>query len=96
MHITPTLYTKMKKTQNMNPLLMIHSFSDINLKAAAEYLEVSPKRLYNYINNYRRVPLPIANDIRRLASQLDHERELFLSEVKNNQNNLEVNDNGKR
>lgn len=88
MHITDSLYVRLKKSQNYNPMLCFHSYSDINLKLAANELNLTPKAMFNYISGYRIPPESIRIEIERLASVLDYERQLFLTEIQNNDTNL--------
>ena len=88
MHITDSLYVRLKKSQNYNPMQCFHSYSDINLKLAANEIGISPKQMFNYINGYRKAPEEIKLSIERLANELDYQRKLFITEIENNTTNL--------
>lgn len=88
MHLSDTLYVRLKKSQNYNPMLCFHSYSDINLKLAANELNLTPKAMFNYISGYRQAPEEIKLSIERLANELDYQRKLFLTEIESNTVNL--------
>ena len=88
MHLSDTLYTRVKKCQTLNPMTVFHSFSDCSLKLIASEIGLTAKQMFNFINGYRIPPDNIRANIERLANQLDYERKLFVSEIENNNTNL--------
>ena len=88
MHLSDTLYTRVKKCQTLNPMSCFHSFSDCSLKLIASEIGLTAKQMFNFINGYRIPPDNIRANIERLANQLDYERKLFLTEIENNTVNL--------
>ena len=88
MHLSDTLYTRVKKCQTLNPMTVLHSFSDCSLKLIASEIGLTAKQMFNFINGYRIPPEKVRIEIERLANELDYQRKLFITEIESNTVNL--------